>query len=128
MKKKIVGIYICMLLIFSSLPLVSGVNLDKNIKELLLKTNGANYLINETMIFILYGRIVYNGEEIHNGYMCYNFTPINVILVGLWWTSDKGFFIRNEKVTEDPCYIAQTDLIHGFVGKNYMFLLGFGFY
>jgi hypothetical protein len=121
MKKKIVGVLICMLFLFSTLPVVNSADSNKNSENSLLKSDKC--IIGFTFI-ITYGRIINHGLE-YRGYFdgwCFNITPINLKYMGFFWDVYNGFSIEKEIITEDQHYIPQ-DLFygHGFITKNYMF-------
>jgi len=125
MKKKIIGIFICLLFLFSTLPVVASADVDENNEEPLMKTDDNEFQINEFYFYfvIYYGKIVYNGEEyVDFPYyeICYNITPITLRGLGIVKTYYYGFFPIFGKVPFDPWFIPKSEF-HGFIGKNYIF-------
>ena len=121
--KKIVGIIICMLFLFSTLPTVPGTNLEKIDKELLSEINDSSN--NNRYIFGIYiGTFILNGIEYGNGFWWYNVTPINLKAPAIIYVNEQFYFL-NEIITENPAYINKDIFNHGFVGNNFMFIWGF---
>ena len=123
MKKKLFGIFICTLVLFSILPTVAGVNLEKlSVESLLLKKDNNNPTGGFEFLLI-YGRIIYLGKEVHNNYTYYNITPIRLSMRQIVWDPGYGFVINLIVITDDkPTLIPKDFLEHGFVGKNFMFV------
>jgi len=123
--KKIIGIFICMLFLFSILPAIQGANPEKISEKPLQTENNSNYLINGLILGIVYGKIVYNGEELRDEPygMCYNVTPINVRIIVISYIFGQEFNIQKDGIYVNPLYISQN-MWHGFVGKHFLFLWG----
>ncbi len=123
MKKKMFGIFICMLFLFSTLPTIQGTGILVNKEESLLKSNDVSYPTGFLFIEIAFGRIIYNGEELMGEPwgMCYNITPINAKGVGIGIGEGFDFSIQWFKITDNPSYISQN-MTKGFIGNHYMFL------
>ena len=123
MRKKIIGILVCMLFLFSILPTIQGSDIFVNKEESLLKSNHVSYPTGFLFIEIGFGRILYNGEELMDEPwgMCYNITPINAKVVGIGIGECFDFSIQWFKITDNPSYISKN-MTKGFIGKNYMFL------
>jgi len=125
LKKELIGIFVCMLFLFSSLPAVQSTNIDNNKIEPVLKTNYTNNQWG--FIYVAYfGIIKNNGEEFREEplwCMCYNVTPINARFIGIAYSKEVGFSIDNQKITDEPFYIPKDgiDWNLGFIGKNLMF-------
>jgi hypothetical protein len=119
MIKKILGIFICMLFLFSTLPVVAGAELDKNNEEFILKPNDRLGL----GLMMVWGRIIFHGEEYVDGYLCYNVTPIDAWFLLIAPMSDGFEFYR---IIDNPCYIMKGVFLNDFITKNYMFLWYFG--
>ncbi|OGS40332.1 MAG: hypothetical protein A3K77_06155 [Euryarchaeota archaeon RBG_13_31_8] len=122
MRKRMVGIFICMLLL--TLPTIQGANSTFDKIAHSTKTNDNFYF---AFAFVLFcGIIEYNGE-VYDYLLgdCYNVTPIRVrcILIGF-----DGHYkeFQNEKITtDDTLYmLVPKDIINwrGFVNKHIMFL------
>jgi hypothetical protein len=119
MKKKMFGIFICMLFLFSTLPTIHG-------SEILVNNEDNSSIKNKvTNIFIeiAYGRIKYNGEELKDEPwgMCYNITPINVKMVAIGIGEKFDFSVDFFKITDNPAYISQN-MTRGYIGNHFMFL------
>ena len=116
--KKITGIFLCVLFLILTMPSFSSATLEKINDVTLQKTD------NSLILGIVYGKIVYNGEETLDEPFgkCYNVTPINVriIVISIF---EKGFNIQKDEVWTNPLYISQN-MSHGFVGKHFLFLYG----
>jgi hypothetical protein len=123
MRKKIIGIFICMLFLFSTLPTTQGTNVIDNKEESFLKSNDVSSKTGYLFIEIAFGRIIYNGEELLDEPwgMCYNITPINAKILGIGIGEGFDLSFQRFKITEDPSYISQN-MSKGFIGNNYMFL------
>ncbi len=122
MNKKIVGIFIMMLFLFSALPRVAGTNHKNEIQESLMTTKNYNNLINPFHFVLMYGRIKYNGEAIMNNQTCYNVTPIFLRYRLMAWDPTDGFFYGYCIVTSNPYYIPK-DYFTGFIGEKFLFLI-----
>ena len=122
-KKKIMGIFVCMLFLFSTLPTIQGNNVLDNKEESLLKSNDVSYPNGFLFIEIGFGRIIYNGEELMDEPwgICYNITPINAKIVGIGIGEGFDLSFQWFKISDNPSYISQN-MTKGFIGKNYMFL------
>jgi len=121
MRKRLVGIFICMLLL--TLPTIQGANNTFDKKAPLTKTNDNFYFA--FGFNLIYGIIEYNGEELRE-YLgnCYNVTPIKVryIIIGY----ESGLLFESYKITTDvvPYLYIPKDIVdcHGFVSKHVIFL------
>ncbi len=123
MYKKIVGIFICTLFLFSALPTVTGTNHINKIQESLLTIKNANAPINPFSFELIYGRVKYNGEDYIDDALYHNITPIFLRYRAIAWNPDVGFYYTYIIITEDPLFIPKDDsYFTGFVGKNYIFL------
>ena len=123
MKIKLIGIFVCMLILFSTLPTIQGSNVFVNTEESLLKSNDVSYPTGFLFIEIAFGRIIYNGKELMDEPwgICYNITPINVKGIGIGIGEGFDLSIQWFKVTDNPSYISQN-MSKGFIGNHYMLL------
>ena len=105
----------------SAFPVVAGADSDENTHGPSLITSDSNGI----GLFVLHGRIIYNGEVEINGYLCYNLTAIRV----------RGFYfhyglpipqITIYKYINEPLYLYKEGS-RGFVSKNYMFYWSIGY-
>ena len=119
-KGLVVGIFICMLVLFSTVPVVASAELDKDNEELFLKPN--DYI--GLGLMMVWGQIIFNGEEYVNGYLCYNITPINTwhLLIAYKLPPMFEFY----RIFNNPCYLWKEVFTNGFITKNYMCLWYFG--
>ena len=127
MLKKLIGIFICMLFLFSALPVVNGRDSDKNYENLLVKSFDSIPMVKFT---IEYGKIINHGLEV-TGFpfgWCYNITPVNLRYTNFIWNIENGFYTEKEILDEDTYYIPK-DLFpfHGFISENYIFIWFFYF-
>ena len=120
--KKIIGILICMLFLFSSLPVVNSADSNKNGENHLLKSDDCIQLVK---FIIEYGRIINHGLEV-TGFpfgWCYNITPINLRYTNFIWKYKSGFYTEKGILDEDTYYIPKDFFpSHGFISKNYIFI------
>jgi hypothetical protein len=123
MRKKIIGIFIGMLFLFSILPTTQGNDILVDKEESFLKSNDVSYPTGYLFIEIAIGRIIYNGEELMDEPwgMCYNITPINAKVLGIGIGEGFDLSFQWFKITYDPSYISQN-MSKGFIGNHYMFL------
>lgn len=119
MKKKMFGIFICMLFLFSTLPTIHGSEIFVNNED----NSSIKNKVTNIFIEIAYGRIKYNGEELKDEPwgMCYNITPINVKMVAIGIGEKFDFSVDFFKITDNPAYISQN-MTRGYIGKHFMFL------
>jgi hypothetical protein len=127
--KKIVGIIICILFLFSTFPIVDSTDSDKtNIESSLHKTDSS---IQGFAFGMLYGSIINNGIEYSGLYLVYNLSAINVNGIYLYWDKDDpylnefhfGRVYEEGEIFYEPLI---NFLFHpGFVTKNYIFWIGF---
>ena len=125
MKKKIVGIFICMLFLFSTLPVVNGADYPNNNNENSLQKSDNNIKFFEFGMF--YGRIIYNGIEYSGLVYLYNMTAINVKAIYICWDKEHGLQIEKGVLYQDCLFYRPVGsfLFHGFITKNYVFWYGF---
>ncbi len=117
--KKIVGIIVCMLFLFSVLPVVASNDFDKNNENSFLKLNDN---INHGVFWILYGKIIYNGIVDIDSEKHYNISIIDVKFLIFSWDSENGSHF--EKGQHEGGYIFMEKgsfLCHGILTKNYIF-------
>jgi len=124
MMKKIIGILVCMLFLFSTLPVVASNAFDKNSENSYLKLNNNPTPINFNL---LYGKIINPRFEVAvSGEKGYYFTAIDVKSIYIGWDSEDGFKSEIEYLTSGQFYIElKVLLFHGFMTKNYIFCCGF---
>ena len=119
-KRFIAGIFICMMFFLSTLPVTTSTKPDINNEELFSKPN--EYI--GLGLMMVWGQIIFNGEENVNGYMCYNITPINTWFLLIAYKLPPQFeFYR---IIDNPCYLWKEVYTNGFITKNYMCLRYFG--
>jgi hypothetical protein len=118
-KRFIAGIFICMLFFLSTLPAIASAKPDKNDEDFIIKP-GDGLSIGLMMVW---GQIIYHGDEYVEGYLCYNVTPID-----LWYLLIVPLRAEFEfyRITENPCYIFKGIFLFESVTKNHMFLCYFG--
>ena len=123
--KKKVGIIICIIFLFSTLPTATSTNPERIYNEPLSKTKDfSNNLPPDRYIFGIYiGTFVYNGIEYDNEYYWYSVTPINLRSFALIYANENYYFL-NEPITEKPAYVNKDVFNHGFVGNHFMFIWG----
>jgi|GEM_PF-3679608 len=123
MKKKIIGIFFCILFLFSTYPVVTRADFDNKIIEPLLKTKDTDYISRDTGLLFYYGRIV-NNKGYYDTYYgwCYNITPINARYLQFYGGSypERDFHFKMGKINENPLYIPKK-YFHGFISENHMF-------
>jgi len=125
MKNKIVGIFICMLFLFSALPIVTGANIKNNKQESLLMKKDANHTSIGFDFMILYGKIVFNGEVVKDNLTYYNITPVSLKQIEFMWVPGNGFGDGSMKITQNPFMFPKNLLRHGYVRNDSVFLWGF---
>jgi hypothetical protein len=125
MGKKIIGIFVCLLFLFSILPSVQGIDLEEN------KENGPHPSANH--LLIIRGRIEFHGKEdriieFHDEDLygklgvCYNVTPIHVRLIDI--VGSNGIWFSTIPVYDDPYYLPKDIYKIHFVTQHYIFLIG----
>ena len=124
--KKIIGILVSMLFLFSALPVVATNDFDKNCKNSFLKLN------NNAIPFqcnLVYGKIINHGLTVSvDGEKGYYFTAIDFKSIFFGWDSEDGFTNSIEYFTSGEFYIEKDVLLfHGFITKNYIICYGFTF-
>ncbi|PNX48598.1 MAG: hypothetical protein BV457_03365 [Thermoplasmata archaeon M9B1D] len=125
MWKKIVGVFVCFLFLFSALPAITITGAIKIDNEPLseIKDFSNNLLPDRYLFGICVGTFVYNGIEYDGGFWWYNVTPINLRFFALIYVIENYYFL-NEPITENPAYINKDVFKHGFVGIHFMFIWG----
>lgn len=126
MKKKVIGIFICTLFLFSSLPTITGTNINKNIEKSLLMTKDSNNIISGFSFIIFYGRIVYHGEVVNNNQTYYNITAIFLRLREIAWVPGHEFASVFSIIADERLMFPKDWMDQGFIGNNYMVLWEFG--
>jgi len=125
--KKIFGIIICMLFLFSTIPIVNGTDCPNNNNENSLQKSDNN--IQGFEFGMTYGRIIYNGIEYSGLYYLHNMTAINVKATYLLWSTENGLeeFNIGKVYDEGEIFYIPVGyfLFHGFIIKNYVFWCGF---
>jgi len=117
-KKPLIGIFIYMLVLFSTFPTVIGLNHDKNIDK-------PSNIIGFQFQF-LRGKIEYLGESVVYNTTCYNITNYNLTFteINFWFSS--GFDSWSDTLVGNTRYLIPKDLFsHGFVHNNFLFLWNF---
>ena len=126
MRKKIIGIFVCMLFLFSTLPVVTSTKLDKNSEKSFLKSNNN---IKNFEIYIEYGKVINNGLGDYGFGWFYEVIPIDVKDIYIRWDYENGFYIEKGNVSPDPIYMqVGSFLFHGFLTKNYMIFYEYDFW
>jgi hypothetical protein len=119
--KKIVGILIFILFLFSTSFTITEANLEKIDKDFLSETNDSS---NNRYVFGLYiGTFIFNGIEYDAGFWWYNVTPINLRSYAVIYMNENYYFL-NQPITENPAHINKDVFKHGFVGNRFMFIWG----
>ena len=120
MKKKLILVIICLLILFPSLPVVNSTDSNKKSENPLHKSDNFIEMIKFT---IEYGKIINHGLEI-TGFpfgQCYNITPINLRYTSFIWKYKTGFYTE-KGIFDGNYYLIPKDFFpyHGFITENYI--------
>jgi hypothetical protein len=118
MNKKIIGIFVIILLVAISIPVVGGVNV--NYDE---KTQGFKWII----YMFVWGKVENITEESINGAPYYNCTAVNVRYFWLWYAYPTPFWLEFERrrVWNQDGFLIAKEIFHGIIGEG--FILGIVF-
>ena len=122
MRKKLLGIFICVLFLFSTYPVVIGADNDKKIEEPLLRVNDKNNAFPFFEFSLLWGIIILERETPSS----YIIKPIFVREKVFGYDIGSGFYgWRGTYINTDLASIPKDYYNHGFVHNIFMFIWGF---
>ena len=115
MNKKIIGIFVVLLLISVSLPASGELNVSNKDE----KTQGYKWFI----YTFIWGKVENITDESINGSPYYNCTAVDVRYFWLWYAYPTPFWLEFERrrVWNQDGFLVAKEIFHGFIGEGYIF-------